>query len=222
MSYEVRYLIVAGVAWIRHTDGPERAVWLVTFDGRPHARKRLVPELPSRLGKGELDGIAWQLEVEPLSEPHRVPPRVLRPLASSRYELIPAVAVSGHIGDRELERAPGHVGHVWGRRHADRWRWAHASSVDGSWVDILTAKVPCLPELSFWATDRGRGLGSGDFVVEEGDPGGFVGVTYTDPDGSTRICYHTETARLCGPGIDTTAVLELGSREGRQGWPASI
>ena len=221
MTYDVRYLIVSGLAWIRLTEGPERAVWLATFDDEPRARKRIVAELPE-LEAGDLDGVAWELEVESLTEPYRVPTRLLRPFASTEYELLPAVAVSGRIGERRLDRAPGHLGHVWGRRHADRWRWAHASLPDGRWIDLLTAKARGLPQVSFWGTNGKRGYGRGGFVVDEGDPSAFVGVTYTDPDGSTRVCHHTEAARIRGRGIDAAAVLELGSRRGIAGWPISI
>lgn len=222
MKYRVRYVIVSGVAWIRHTDGPERAVWLATFDGALEARKRIVDELPSRLEEGELDGIFWQLEIDALASPHRMPPRLLRPVASSQFELVPAVAVSGRIGERELDRAPGHLGYVWGRQHAERWRWAHASLADGRWADLLTAKVRGLPELSFWATHAGSGWGTGGLTVDAA-PETFVGVTYRDPDGSTRICHHSEQAVLQGRDVGTTAaVLELGSRTGVAGWPISI
>ena len=175
-------------------------------------RKRAVDELPPRLEEGELDGVAWRLEVEPLAAAHRVPPRPLRPFASTQYELVPAVAVSGELGGRRLDRAPGHLGHVWGRRHADRWLWAHASLPDGRWADLLSAKVPGLPRLSFWATHEGGGLGRGGLAV---DPAGApaVTVTYRDPDGSTRICRHWEHARLRGRGLDVAAAaLELGGR----------
>jgi hypothetical protein len=222
MTYDVRYLIVAGVAWIRHTDGPERAVWLATFDGEPKARKWLVNELPPRLEEGELEGVSWRLDVQTLAPPHRMPPAVLRRFASSQFELIPAAVVSGHIGSRELDHAPGHLGHVWGRRHADRWRWAHASTADGRWADVLTAKVRGLPELSFWSTHVANGWGTGGFTVDA-SPETFVGVTYRDPDGSTRVCHHSERALLNGRDIGTvSAVLELGSRTGVEGWPISI
>jgi hypothetical protein len=209
-TYEVHYLVVAGVAWIRHTDGPERAVWLATFDGEPVLRKQPVETLPPRLEEGELDGVAWRREVEPLAAPYRAPPRLLRPFASTQLELVPAVAVSGELGGRRLDRAPGHLGHVWGRRHADRWTWAHASLPDGRWADVLTAKARGLPQLSFWATHEGSGFGRGGFVVEAGPE---VVATYLDPDGSTRVCRHSEGARLRGRGIDTdVAACERGGR----------
>lgn len=169
-------------------------------------------ELPPRLEEGELDGLSWRLELEPLAPPHRVPPRALRPVASTEYELAPAVAVSGELGGRRLDRVPGHLGHVWGRRHADRWLWAHGSLPDGRWADLLTAKVRGLPELSFWATHEGRGLGRGGLAVE---PAAAAAVTvhYRDPDGTTRACRHWEGARLYGRGLDfRAAALELGGR----------
>jgi hypothetical protein len=223
VTYDVRCLIVTGLAWIRHADGPERAVWLATFEGSPAAQKRIVETLPAALEEGEVGSLTWSVEIEALASAHRVPPRLLRPFASTQFELVPAVLVSGRIGDREIVRAPGHVGHVWGRRHADRWRLAHANLPDGRWADLLTAKVKGLPELSLWATHDGSGFGRGGLVVGEGDPAAFVGVSYTDPDGSSRICYHTEAAQLSGRGFESvTAVLEIGTRDGIEGWPVSI
>lgn len=141
-----------------------------------------------------------------------MPPWPLRSFASTRYELVPAVVVSGELAGRRLERAPGHLGHVWGRRHADRWTWAHASFADGRWADVLSAKVPGLPELGFWATEQASGFGGGGFRVEVGDGAG-VTVEYRDPDGSTRTCRHVEGARLRGRGLETdTAVYEQGVR----------
>ena len=212
MTYRAEYLVVAGLAWIRHTDGPDRAVWLATFDGTPTARKQAVAELPPRLEEGSVDAVEWRLEVEPLAPPYRVPPRVLRPFASSHYELLPAVAVSGELGGRRLDRAPGHVGRVWGRRHAERWTWTHASLADGRWADVLTAKVRGLPELSFWATHEGSGFGRGGFEVSA-DPDDGVTVQYRDPDGSTRTCRHSERAHLRGRGLESlSAAHEIGTR----------
>ena len=175
------------------------------------ARKQAVAELPPRLEEGELGGVAWRLELEPLAPPLRVPPRALRPFASTQLELVPAVAVSGELGGRRLDRLPGHLGHVWGRRHAERWRWAHGSDADGRWADLLTAKARGLPELSFWATQDGSGYGRGGLEVEPG--AAPVVVEYVDPDGSTRTCRHWEDARLRGRGLAfDAAALELGSR----------
>jgi hypothetical protein len=216
--YEVRYLVVAGLAWIRHTL-PQPAVWLATFDGEPRAGKVEVEALPPRLEEGEVDGVAWRLEREPLGPPLRVPPRLLRPFASTQYELLPALAISGELGGRTLDRVPGHSGRVWGSRHAERWTWAHASMPDGRWADVLRAKVRGQPELGFWATHEGRGFGRGGFEVGA-DPAAAVGVTYRDPDGSEAYCWHAEHGRLRGRGIESDrAAFELGARAKLDGWP---
>lgn len=221
-TYEVRYLVVAGIAWIRHTlPGP--AVWLALFDdGPPRAWKEPVETLPRQLEAGSVAGVDWSLEVEPLAPPHRVPPRAMRPFAKTQYELVPAVRVSGRIGDRVLNGVPGHSGHVWGTRHAERWIWCHASLDDGRWADVLRAKVAGLPEIGLWATQDERGFGSGGFELSAA-PSTAVGVTYRDPDGSRAYCWHSERGRLAGRGIETdVAAYEFGSRETLDGWPTVL
>lgn len=77
-------------------------VWVLSWDEGPVAPYALVPRWLWRLG-----------------------------LAGTMYVTsAPAARFSGvvELGGRrwKLERAPGCVGHLWGRRHGARWRWAHA------------------------------------------------------------------------------------------------
>jgi hypothetical protein len=121
----------------------------------------------------------------------------------------------------------GHTAQLWGTRHAETWGWAHGSTADGRWRQLLTVTLPRLPRLSQHGRDgRPPGLplarGSVDAPrvrvgphVVEADPETFVGLRYTDTDGSTVWCYHSEHAR--GLGIEHTA-LEIAQREPIAGW----
>ena len=138
---------------------------------------------------------------------------------------IPFILVSGTIGERTLERAPGHRAQLRGRRLAQRWRWAHASLPDGRWAHALAAKLPGLPELAQHGSERGgpglplarsSAAGTawtiGPYAIDA-DPASFVRLDYRDADGSAVHCYHSPRARLAGPGIASAdASYELASR----------
>jgi hypothetical protein len=143
-------------------------------------------------------------------------------------------------GERhELDAAPGQQAHLFGRRHADRWGWFHATLPNGCWFEGLVAKVPHLRQIALHASERGavNGLTAILRTHAEVDPGrvivgpyrveaapdDFVGVTYTDPDGAEVFCYHTEKAILRGPDGEVRDVaLEYGSRERVEKWPVSL
>ncbi len=236
MGYETSYLIVAGIAWLRRSRvelGAGRVddrFWLVTFDeGAPRVRTGPAPE--ATVARGELDGIAWELEWSILADPFETPHRVLRRFAPSHMVTIPAIAVSGHIGDRRLDGAPGHTARLWGRKHAQSWGWSHASARDGSWAHLLTASAPPLPTVSQFANDRrapGWPLARGSVVpprvtvgpyVADAPVESFIGLRYMDTDGSNLWCYHSEQAHLRGAGSDFHgAALEIAVREPLPGW----
>ncbi|HEY1368378.1 MAG TPA: hypothetical protein VGF23_14750 [Gaiellaceae bacterium] len=269
--FEVWYLVVAGLLWLRYTirvpsdpdaEG-EAELWLASFAGPPSARKATFPldalrvpaqgwplELgPGRLGNdeasGEIDSARWDLRLEGAAQPFWHAPAVARALRVSPTQVVltkPSLAVTGRVevdgGRHELVAAPACQAHLWGSRHADRWGWLHATLPDGRWVEAVTVKLRGLPPLAFHATERGRG-GPLDLVRTPADlaPGhlrlgpyrveasrdDFVGVTYRDPDGAEVYCYHTERARLDGPGVAAEDVaFEYGSREKLRGWPLSL
>ncbi|MGZ4440968.1 MAG: hypothetical protein ACXVZN_11470, partial [Gaiellaceae bacterium] len=231
--YEVWYLIVAGRFWLRYTlhvpsdpqaEG-EAALWLASFDGVPSARKEVFPldafrtsaaGWPLELGSATLadsraTGPDFDLHLRALAAPADPLPRVVRPLARTRFLLAqPVVEVSGTIDGVELDRALGTQAHVFGTRHAERFAWAHAGTRDGSYVELLTAKAKGLPVLSFREGRFARaalepGLWRIGGYRIEAEPGDFLGVTYRDPDGTPVYCYHSERARLFWPGRGTVA-----------------
>jgi hypothetical protein len=227
-GYEARYVIVAGILWLRCTTGApagETKLWAATFDDC--ARMRTASIAAGAFGDvplaGEVDGLDWELAIEELAPPFRSPHRALRRLTPAGIETWPALRVSGRVGDRAFARAPGHRARVWGKRHAQAWGWAHGSTADGHWAQLLSAKVSGLPRLSQHATERGgpglpfaraalgeTGFRVGRYVVDA-PAESFLRVQYHDPDGTPVLCRHSEEGRLRGPDVDLRDVaVELG------------
>jgi hypothetical protein len=222
MSHAAEYLIVAGVAWLRRSS---EADWAVTFADRQVRTGRGTWLLEEGRAAGELDGLEWEIELEDLAPPFRTPGRALRPIASSQLETWPALLASGHVGGVAVDRAPGHRARHWGRRLAQRWRWAHATVADGRWAHALAVKVPGLPPLAQHGGHRGApgpplsrsheddtAWRIGPYAVEA-DPASFVRLTYHDGDGSELHCYHSPAASLSGPGLSVgNASYEIAAR----------
>jgi hypothetical protein len=245
------------------SDG-EAELWFADFTGTPQARKSTFPlealqtpragwplELgPGRLSDteatGEVDGARWQLSFAAAETPFAHAPALARRLGLASTEVVvvkPALAISGVVevdGRRyELDSAPGQQAHLFGRRHADRWGWFHATIADGRWAEGLVAHVPRLPQIALYANERGAAntplqilrtprelapgrLRIGPYAIEA-SPDDFVGVTYRDPDGAEVFCYHTERARVSGGAMETRdAALEIGTREKLAGWTISF
>lgn len=245
-------------------DDGDAALWLVDFTGKPRARKATFGldalrtprngwplELgPGALGDteatGEIEGARWQLTFSAEQQPFAYTRPILSRLGLASTENVvvkPSLAISGVVeidGERhELDAAPGQQAHLFGRRHADRWGWFHATLPDGRWVEGLVAEVPHLPQIALHSSERGAANGLpalfrtrreiapgrvvvGPYVVEASRDD-FVGVTYRDPDGAEVFCYHAEKAILRGPDGEVRDVaLEFGSREKVDGWPISL
>ena len=242
----------------------EAALWLGDFTHAPAIRKTTFPlealhtphagwpleigtgRLTDTEASGEVDGARWSLRLDGPEAPFAYTPPLVRTLGVAATEVVvvkPVLSVSGVVeanGDRhELAAAPGQQAHVFGRRHADRWGWFHATLPDGRWVEGLVASTRGLPRVALYANERGTANGLlrifrtraelepgrvrvGPYEVEAPREA-FVGVTYRDPDGAEVYCYHAERARLRGPGIETDeAALEVGAREKLEGWPLSL
>jgi hypothetical protein len=234
VSYETTYLIVAGVAWLRRSrvelrDGTvDDTAWAVTFDDGPVVRRG--PGEGFALERGRVGDLDWELEWTELAPPFETPTGVLRRLAPTHLVTWPALTVTGRIGDRELEGAPGHRAQLWGKRHAKEWGWAHASTADGRWAHVLTASAPPLPRVSQHGHDGappGLPIARGSVAPPEVRVGpyrvrapesSFVGLRYVDTDGSTVWCYHSERAVLIGAGVELPAALEIARRSPLSGW----
>jgi hypothetical protein len=236
MEYETDYVIVAGIAWIRRTrvetdtGRVEDSIWLTTFDGdRPEVRKADAGTMS--IERGEIAGTSWDLTWSALAPPFETPHRLLRRVAPTQLTTTPAIEVRGRIGERVLSGAHGHSAHIRGRRHAQTWGWAHASTADGRWAHMLSASAPPLPRVSQYADERrapGLPLARarvepprlivGPYVVDA-TVSSFVGLRYLDTDGSDIWCYHSEAADLRGRGSDFPgAALEFATREPIPGW----
>ncbi|TPW18816.1 MAG: hypothetical protein FD126_3307, partial [Elusimicrobia bacterium] len=148
--------------WLRHEADREggRCQWAVT--DKEGVRQGSWEEKPfagfTRNGsKAAGPEGAWGLSWEdgPV-RPYALVPRWLwrLGLAGSMYVTsAPAASFSGvvELGGRRwtLEGAPGCVGHLWGRRHGARWRWAHATWPErGLMAETLAAQG----RLGLWRT----------------------------------------------------------------------
>ena len=242
----------------------ECALWFGDFTRAPAMRRTTFPlealrtpraGWPLELGagrltdtgaSGEVEGARWSLRFDAGERPFAYVPAVVRRLGLAATEVVvvkPALAVSGVVevdgAVHELVAAPGQQAHVFGRRHADRWGWFHATLGGGRWVEGLVANVQGLPRAAFHASEchatngllrvfrtpaelePGR-VRVGPYEVQA-KPGEFVGVTYRDPDGAEVYCYHAERARLRGAGVEADdAALEFGTRAKLEGWPLSL
>jgi hypothetical protein len=239
--FEAWYLVVSGRFWLRYAvDGSDRTLWLVSFDGERAVRKEPIDPGSVTVGDRRWASPWWDLTLEPLAPGFAHVHPLARPLAKTRLTMTaPALLASGRIGEATLDAAPAHQAHLCGTRRPERFGWAHATLPGGRYVDLLAAEVPRLPRLALWATEREcrnspldlfrnrseiepTRVAVGPFVAET-DPGDVVGVTYHDPDGRPLYCYHSELARLHGPGLEAeNAAFEYACRSMVPGWPISL
>lgn len=107
-------------------------------------------------------GVSWDIQWRPSAPEFRFLPKALEltGLAASGYVVPAGLALfDGRISiggtDYKFEGAPGSLGHLWGRRMPQQWRWAHAvmESEQGPAVfEILSARVRAGPFLLPWLT----------------------------------------------------------------------
>jgi Tocopherol cyclase len=194
---------------------------------------------PSTLGSGRLEGsleggghaVRWSLRHPTGDETLRLLPGFAdrdglaptRPCSPN-----PATHVTGTIevdGEASsLEGAPGQQGHLWGRRHAERWAWAHCSDFldDDAALHALAARGrmgpfggPYLTSIGLrwegrwirlWKLARRCDFGLGRWRLDLGDRRyrltgrieaptlALIRARYEDPDGRPRHCHSSEIA----------------------------
>lgn len=114
--------------------GGHGAVWDLSFAGDA--------------ATGQLDG-----EARPGAdrEAHRLMPAWLRRFSDRRTALTipyPRLHATGEVtvdGRRlDLDRAPGHLAHHWGRERAEAWDWAHCAHFDEDPDAVVEALAPLL------------------------------------------------------------------------------
>ena len=250
-GFWIRYTVHAPIAgppearlWFARFDraSPERTfgvnvdVPLVRLAGSEHGYEVRIGEgiLEPERARGLIGGrghtVRWDLHLAATGEPYRLLPDAMyreRVLPTMPFTPRPDVRFSGEIevdGEREvLDGYRGQQGHVYGRRHAERWAWAACSAFGGDVaLQALSAQArrgPVLtPFMSFvgvrldgtWirmrAVSRRRrwGLGWWD-VAAEGRTHRVEGrvrapaetmlrTRYRDPDETPRWCHNSEVA----------------------------
>ncbi len=110
------------------------------------SRDGIVGVADARFREGHLQGridsgghdLAWDLRYEPSATSVHLAPWLLRASGLARTEVrFPNVAArfSGTVRadgrTLTLDRAPGHQGHLFGRKHAEAWAWLHCSAWEG-------------------------------------------------------------------------------------------
>lgn len=113
--------------------------------------------------RGRLAVASWDLEWEALAAPpfRFVPPSLsLTGLACAEYRTpVPLARFRGKavVDGREfrVDDARGSIGHLWGRRLADEWRWAHAvldAGGEPAVFEILSSRLRLGPWRTPWLT----------------------------------------------------------------------
>ena len=183
--------------------------------------------------RGRLEGgghdVSWDLEF-PTGDPTFLllpAPFYRSGLALTRpYSPNVDTAVSGRLvadGESiEFTAASAQQGHLYGRRHAERWAWAHSAEFvhEDAVVHALTAQVRRGPFLTpfvttvgvlwqgrwikLWSFHRKREFGLGTWKLDVGNrryrvsgrveapARALIRARYEDPDGSPRFCHNTE------------------------------
>ncbi len=202
--------------WLRHTvhkapgEAPVGSVWSVTYDPTPTAHKVSLPDPGGPwLSVGDSvvspDGVSgphaqltWEVvDGEPLR--HLTPDALYRaPLPRTKSESpLPALRLSGRVGDLELDGWPGMLGHNWGTEHAERWIWLHGTAFEEderAWLDIVVGRVKVGPLLTPWIANgavshagtrhrvRGRAKVTEDPLGARVEVGGLTVEARSEPD----------------------------------------
>jgi hypothetical protein len=191
--------------------------------------------MASGLAEGSIEGgvhrVSWKLEYATGGDTYR-----LLPDAMYRGGFAPTKALSPNVdanlsgwvsvdGERsQIDGAPGQQGHLWGKRHAMRWAWAHCADFldEEAVVHFVTARdkrgLLTTPYVTFagvrwdgrWIrfrrVSRKPDFGLGTWRVDlenrryrltgriEAPAIALLRATYEEPDGSLRFCHNSEIA----------------------------
>lgn len=198
------------------------------LEGDPFAFSTPHGDLTSAACGGDVGPMRWELAWEPTPYAFWGLPRWGYELPAAVTKTVtpnPDLSVVGHVevADRtlSLDGAPGQQGHVWGRKHADGWAWAHSNAGEGPVWEVLAARSEVLgrstPSVSTVLLRRAeRTLAFRNVLVNQASfgaeglsftarslkhrvrgrvtPGGLHRVTYVDPDGQRAFCHNTKQA----------------------------
>jgi hypothetical protein len=192
--YESFYLRAADPAgpravWIRYTvhkrpgAQPLGSLWFTYFEEGVHTTKHTWPDPrpgewididrshfgPDR-AQGEVEGVGWDLTVEPLAEPLRHLPRpwmYTAPLPKTKPESpLPHARFNGRLrfGTREIEVDDwrGMSGHNWGTEHAETWIWVQGAGFaedESAWLDLTVARLKIGPFTTPWVANGALEVG---------------------------------------------------------------
>jgi hypothetical protein len=168
---------------------PVGSLWCTLFDAeqdRPIAVKETRPGPQATdwitigaatLGPGHAHGsasgqgreAAWELETAGAEPPLRHLPRewlYRAPLPRTKLESpLPDATVSGWVeaGGRHVavQGWRGMVGHNWGRAHAERWIWLHATAfadAPGTWLELVLARLRLAGRRTPWVANGALAL----------------------------------------------------------------
>src|SRR3954471_13324116 len=112
---------------------------------------------------------AWELQIAGAAPPlHHLPSEWMyrAPLPRTKVESpVPDAAFGGwvEVGGRhvEVQGWRGMVGHNWGREHAERWIWLHATAfadAPGAWLDLALGRIKVAGRRTPWIANGALAL----------------------------------------------------------------
>jgi len=112
---------------------------------------------------------AWELQIAGAEPPlHHLPSEWMyrAPLPRTKLESpVPDAAFGGwvEVGGRhvEVQGWRGMVGHNWGREHAERWIWLHATAfadAPGAWLDLALGRIKVAGRTTPWIANGALAL----------------------------------------------------------------
>jgi hypothetical protein len=162
----------------------------------------------------------WQLLPSPFYRGSLAPTKPLSPNPDTRF----TGTVEADGTTHRIEKAPGQQGHLYGKKHAERWAWMACTDFpdEEATIQIVTAKSRRGPVTTPYLTSAGvlwrgewirlvkfsrrRDFGLGTWRVDlenhryrltgrvEAPARSLIRARYEDPDGVPRYCHNSEIA----------------------------